>query len=169
MVHSAQTMHLFWVKISNVSKWTKMSFHLNIITSEYHWVHPKRLLSLWYVWHKLCTYLAQTLTPSPNWPKWDLTWPTSPRVSIGCVQNDFRAYGTFNANRAPNLRQKSHYLQTDQNVLSHEPHQHGVPSGASEMISDPMVCLTQTVHLSCSDTNTVIEWTEMSFHLSHIT
>jgi hypothetical protein len=90
MVHSAQTVHLFWVKISNVSKWTEMSFHLNIITSEYHWVRSKWLLSLWYIWRKLCTYLALTLTLtlSPNRPKWDFTWPTSPRVSIGCVQND---------------------------------------------------------------------------------
>jgi hypothetical protein len=32
-------------------------------------------------------------------------WPTSPRSSIGCTQNGFRAYGTLVPNRAPMLRQ----------------------------------------------------------------
>jgi hypothetical protein len=40
---------------------------------------------------KPCTYLARMLTPSSNGPKQDSTWPTSPRSSIECVQNDFRA------------------------------------------------------------------------------
>ena len=31
-------------------------------------MRPKRYLSLWYAWHKLCTYLALILTPSPNGP-----------------------------------------------------------------------------------------------------
>jgi hypothetical protein len=39
LLHSLQTMHLFWVKISNISKWTEMSCHLNLVTSEYHRVH----------------------------------------------------------------------------------------------------------------------------------
>jgi hypothetical protein len=67
------------------------------------------------------------------------------------------------------LRQDSHYLQTDQNELSIEPHQLGVLSDVSKMIFEPMVCLMQTVHLSCSDTNTVTEHTKTSFHLSDIT
>jgi hypothetical protein len=48
---------------------------------------------------KPCTYLAWTLTPSSNGPKQDLTRPTSPRGSIACVQNDFRAYGMFSTMR----------------------------------------------------------------------
>jgi hypothetical protein len=97
MVHSAQTVHLSCVKISTISKWTKTSFHLSLVTAEYQWVRPKRLLSLRYVWRKPCTYLALTLTPSRNGPKQDMTWPTPPRGSIGCVQIDFSAYGTFSA------------------------------------------------------------------------
>ena len=31
-------------------------------------MRPKRYLSLWYVWRKPCSYLALTLTPSPNGP-----------------------------------------------------------------------------------------------------
>jgi hypothetical protein len=72
-VHSAQTVYLSYVKICNISKRTETSFHLNLVTSEYHRVHPKLLLSLWYVCRKLCTSLALTLTESPNGPKRDLT------------------------------------------------------------------------------------------------
>ena len=39
----------------------------------------------------------------------------------------------------------------------------------SKTISEPMVCLAQTMHLSCTDTNTVSNWTEMRFHMTHVT
>jgi hypothetical protein len=71
------------------------SFHLSLVTTEYYRVCPKWVLSRWYVWCKLCSYLALTLTLSPNRKKWDSTWPTSPRSSTGCIQNNFWAYGTF--------------------------------------------------------------------------
>jgi hypothetical protein len=48
-------------------------------------------------WRKPCNYLAPILTLSLNGLKWDSTWPTSPRCSIGCVQNDFWACGMFSA------------------------------------------------------------------------
>jgi hypothetical protein len=102
-------------------------------------------------WHKPCTYLALTQTPTRNRLKRDLTWLTSPRSSIGCVQNNFWAYGTFGVNNAPILHQDLHYLQMDRNELPLEPHHLGVSLGASKMISEPMVCLAQTVHLSCSN------------------
>jgi hypothetical protein len=150
IVHLAQIVHLSCIKISTISKWTETTFHLSVVTSEYHRVRPRRLLSLWYIWCQPCTYLSLPLTPSPNRPKLDLTWPShlgvpsgvskiiseplvhlvrtvhlsrtnktpspngpkqdlpwpmSPTSSIGCVQNDFRAYGTFGTNRAPILRQ----------------------------------------------------------------
>jgi hypothetical protein len=57
MVHLAQTLHLSWVKINNISKQTEMSFHLSLVTEEYHWVHPKWFLTLWYIWRNPCTYL----------------------------------------------------------------------------------------------------------------
>ena len=65
-------------------------------------MHPKRYLSLWYVWRKPCTYLALTRTPSPNGP----------------------------------------------NEIPRDPRHLGVPSGASKTISELMVRLAQTVHLS---------------------
>jgi len=75
----------------------------------------------------------------------------------------------FSANRAPMLRQGKHYLQTDQNELPLEPRHLGVPSGASKMISEPMVRLAQTVRVSCTNTNTISKWTETRFHMTHVT
>ena len=132
-------------------------------------MRPKRLLSLWYVWLKPLTYLALTLTPSPNRPKQDSTRPTSPRSSIGCVQTYFHAYGTFDAKRATILYRRQHCLKTDQNEISNDPRHLGVPSGASKMISEPMVRLAQTSHLSCVKISTISKQTETSFHLSHVT
>jgi hypothetical protein len=58
-------------------------------------------LSLWYIRRKPSYYLALTLTLSPNRTERDSIWPTSPRSSIGCIQNDFPAYGRFGATHAP--------------------------------------------------------------------
>ena len=126
MVHSAQTVHLSCTDTNTVSKWTKKRFHITHGTLEFH-----------------RTYLAPTLAPSR--PKQDSTWPTSPRSTIGCVQNDFRSYGMFGANHAPILRQDWHHLQMDQNELSLEPHHLRVPLGASKMIFEPLVCNTPGV------------------------
>jgi hypothetical protein len=60
-------------------------------------------------------------------------------------------------------------LETDRSKLPLEPRHLGVPSSASKMISMPMVCSVQTVHLSCIDINTVSKWTKMKFHTTHPT
>ena len=93
----------------------------------------------------------------------------SRRSSIGRVQNDFRAYGTFGTNLTPILRQDYDYLKMGPNDLPLVPRQLGVPSGPSKMISEPMVCLAQTVHLSCTDANTVSKCTETRFDMTHVT
>jgi hypothetical protein len=154
MVCSVQTVQLSCVKVNTISKWTKTSFHLSLVNLEYHWVCPKQFMSPWYVQRKPCTYLALTIITSLNGPKWDSIWPTLPRISIMGVQNFFWAYGTFGANRAPILHQDYHYLQIDRNELPLEPRNLRVPSGASKIISKCMVHLAQTMHLSCTDTNT---------------
>jgi hypothetical protein len=146
-----------------------MRFHKAQVSKQFHRVCPKCFPSRWYVLRKPCTYLALTLTLSPNRPKWGSTWPSSLRGSIWCIQKDFRAYGMFGANRAPTLCQDYHNLETDRNEHLVEPRQIGVPSGASKIISKPMVCLAQTVHLSCIDTNIISKQTETRFHLTHIT
>jgi hypothetical protein len=121
-----------------------------------------------HVWHKPRIYLALTLTSSPNRLKRDLTWPITPRSSIGRIKNYFRAYGTFGVNNAPILRQEYHYVQTDQNELPLEPLHLWVPSGESKMILKHMVCLAQTMHLSCTNTNTISKRTEARFDLTHV-
>jgi hypothetical protein len=135
----------------------------------YHRVHPKWFLSLWFIWRKPCTYLATILALSPNGLKRDSLWPTSPRSSIECIKNNLWAYSTFGANHAPILRQDYHYLQIDRIELPLEPPNLGVPSGASKTICEPMVCLAQTVHLSCTNANTITKRTEMRFHMTHVT
>jgi hypothetical protein len=119
--------------------------------------------------HLARTNLAPTLTLYPNGPKRGSKWPTSPRSSIGCVQNHFWAYGTFSANRAPILRQVYHYLRMDWIELPLEPPHHAVSLGVPKTISEPMVRLAQTMHLSCTDTNTLSKWTETRFHMTHVT
>ena len=39
----------------------------------------------------------------------------------------------------------------------------------SKMISEPVVRLAQTVHLSCVKISTISKWTEMSYDLSLVT
>jgi hypothetical protein len=116
MVCSAQTVHLSCVKICNIFKWIEKSStwppHLGVPSgaSKMFPVPMVRLAQTVHLYYtdtntisKPCTYLTltQTLTPSPNVLRQDSTWPTSPRSSIGCVQNDFRACDTFGANREP--------------------------------------------------------------------
>jgi hypothetical protein len=83
MVHSSQTAHLSCVKISIIYKQTQTRFHLRLVTSDYGQVRPKRYLSLLYIWCKPCTYIAPTLTMSPNGPKRDSTRPTHLGVPSG--------------------------------------------------------------------------------------
>jgi hypothetical protein len=152
---SVQTVNLSYVKISTISKRTESSFHMSLITLEYHRVCPKRFLSQWYVWRKPCTYLASRLPLSPNRLRRASTWPSSTRSTIGCVQNDFWAYEMFGANHAPILHRHLHCLQTDRDEIPHDPRHLRVPSGASKMISEPVVRSVQTVHLSCVKISTI--------------
>jgi hypothetical protein len=121
-------------------------------------------MSLWCICRKPHTYLAPTKTFSPDGAQWDSTWSMSPRSSIGCLQNDFQPYGTFDTICATILRQDYNYLQTDWNELPLEPRHLGVPSSVSKMISKPMIRLAQTMHVSCTDTYTVSKQTETRFH-----
>jgi hypothetical protein len=132
-------------------------------------VHPKEHLSLWYTLCKSWTYLVSWLALSPNGLNQASTWASSPRRTIECPQNDFWAYVMFGANRAPNWHQHRHYPQTDWNNIPHDPRHHGVPSGASKIISEAMVRLAQIVHLSCVKISTISKRTEWSFHLSLVT
>jgi hypothetical protein len=105
VVRSAQTMHLYCVKISTIFEQSESSFHLSLVTLECHRVCPKWFLRLLYVQRKPCTYLVSRLALSPNELNQVTTWASSPRSTIRCVQNDFWACGTFGANHSTILRQ----------------------------------------------------------------
>jgi hypothetical protein len=132
-------------------------------------VCPKWLLSLWYIRRKACTYLASSLALSPIGLNQASTWASSPRSTIEWVQNDFCAYGMFDANRALILHRHQHCLEMDQNEIPHEPRDLRLPSGVSKTIHEAMVRSAQTVHLSCVKSSTNFERTESSFHLSLVT
>jgi hypothetical protein len=75
----------------------------------------------------------------------------------------------FGANRAPILHQHLHCLQTYRKRIPHDPCHLGDPSGASKIISEPVVCSAQTVPLSCVKISTISKRSESSFHLSLVT
>jgi hypothetical protein len=85
----AQTMHLSLTDTNTISKWTKTRYHMTHTTLEFHWVCLKQFLRLWYVWHKPWTYIESRLALSSNRLNRASTWASSPRSTIGCVQNDF--------------------------------------------------------------------------------
>ena len=70
MVRSAQTVHLSCTDMNTVSKRIEMKFHMTYITKEFHRVHPKQFLNLWYVslqtvhlsCVKICTISKQNAT-----------------------------------------------------------------------------------------------------------
>jgi hypothetical protein len=99
---------------------------------------PKWFSSLWYVHPIRRSYLAPRLTLSLNRPKGASTWPTSPTSSIGCNQNDFRAYSCS--------VQTVHQSCVEINTISKQikmrfhltdPPHHGGPLGAAKKIPCP--------------------------------
>jgi hypothetical protein len=74
------------------------------------------------------------------------------------------------------LAQTVHYLAptvtlspNDLNKIPHDPSHLGDPTGASKMISEPMVHSEQSVHLSCVKISTISKQIASSFHLSLVT
>jgi hypothetical protein len=168
-LHLAQAIHLSCTDTNTILERTETRFDMTHVTKELHRVCPKRFMSLRYVLYKLCTYLASGLALSLNRPKRASTWASLPRSSIRFIQNKSRAYGMFGINRAPILERHQHRLQTDRNEIRHDPHHLRVPSSASKMVSEPMVCSVQIMHLSYTDTNMISKQNEMRFHTTHVT
>ena len=165
MVRYMQFVHLSCIKISTISKQTKLSFHLSTFTQEYHRVHPKWFLSLRCIRRKSCTYLAPKLTMSPNRLKRDFIWQSS-RSSIGRVQMDFLAYGTFLTNRAPILHQDQHYLQTDRTKLPLEPSPRSNIVCFQQFLS--LWCIMRKLCTNLAPKLTVSKQTEVRFNMTHI-
>jgi hypothetical protein len=113
-------------------------------------VHSKLFLSLWYIWRKLCTYLASRLVLSPVEPHHQgVTSGSSKMISKPLVR--FAQTVLLS------------YIQKDRNGIPHDPPHVGVPSGVSKTISEPMVCLAHTRHISCVKISTISKRNEMSF------
>jgi hypothetical protein len=159
---------MFGVNRAPILHWHKHCHQMTNVTKKIRRVRPKWFMSLRYVWRKLCTYLASRLGLCLNRPKRASTGATSHRSTFGCIQNDFYAYGTFGANHAPILHWHCHCLQIDWNEIPHDQCHIGDPSGASKMISDPMLHSAQIVHLSCVNISTISKQTKTSIHLSFI-
>jgi hypothetical protein len=169
MVHLTQAIHVSCTDTNTISKQAKRWFHMTHTIEEIHWVCTKQFLSLWYIRIKPRTYLASRLALHPNGLKRASTWGWSPSSTIGSVQNNSWAYGTFSATRAPILHRLKHRLQMDRNKILDDPHHLGVPSSASKMISEPMAHSVQTVHLFVVKISTTSKRTETSFHLGLVT
>ena len=162
-------MHLSCTDTNTVSKRKEVRFHMTHVTYVFHRVHPKQLLSLWYVRRKPCSYLASRLALSPTGRN---ELPPEPRhlvVPLGVSKMICKPM--------VHLAQTMHLSCTDTNTMSkqkrseipHDPRHLGVPPGASKTISKLMVRLAQTVHLSCTDTNTVSVRKQVRFQMTHVT
>jgi hypothetical protein len=102
-------------------------------------VRPELFPSLWYVRHKQCTYLALTLTLSPNELNEIPHEPHDLGVSSGACKTIFEPIVCSAQTVHLSCVKIKHYLQMDRNDFPLEPRHLGVPSGASKMISEPMV------------------------------
>jgi hypothetical protein len=167
LVRLGQAVHLSCTDSNTVSKEKEVRFHKTHVTYEFHWVRPKWFLSLWYIRRKPCTYLPSRLALSSKGPKRDCTWASSPSGTIMCVQNDFWAYGTSRANHALISHQQERF-HTERREIPHDPRHVGVPSGASKMIFELMLCLTQTVHLLCVKISTISKQTQLLLVPHHL-
>jgi hypothetical protein len=67
------------------------------------------------------------------------------------------------------MHQNQHYLQKDRKEILYDPRHLGVPSGVSNIISEAMLHLVQTVDLSCTETNNISKSTQTRFYMTHVT
>jgi hypothetical protein len=130
-------------------------------------VCPKGFLCLWYVRCKPCTYLC---TNTNSVFKRTKTRFHTTHVTYEFHQVHSKLFmslwyvqckpGTYLASR----------LALSPNSLNRapiDPRHLGVQSDVSKMSYEPMVHLTQTEHLSCTDANTISKHIETRFHMTH--
>jgi hypothetical protein len=120
-------------------------------------------------------HLTQTVhlssTDTNTISKWTETRFVVPHVTLGFHWISKMIFEQWYVQCKPYnyLASRLAYRQTDQNELPPKPRHLGVPSGASKMISEPMVGLVQTVHLSYIKISTISKRIKMSIHLSLVT
>jgi hypothetical protein len=162
-------MHQSCIKGSIISKWTKPSFHLSLSPRSPIECVPKRFLCQWYVQCKPCTYLCTDTSIVSKWTKmrFHMTHVTyefhrvSPKlfIRIWFIRWNPCTYLVLGLALSPN----------GLNRAPPDPRLPGVPSGASKTIYEPMLRLTQTEHLSCTDANTISKQIKTRLHMTHVT
>jgi hypothetical protein len=116
---------------------------------------PKRFLCQWYVRCKPCTYLCTDTSTVSKW--------TKTRFHMTHVTYEFHRVRPklyiriwlIPCNQCTYLVSRLALSPNGPNRAPPDPRHLEVPSGASKMIYEPMVRLTQTEHLSCTNANTV--------------
>jgi hypothetical protein len=105
----AQTVHLSLTDTNTISKWTKMRFHIDPchlgVPPGVSNMISEPLVRSAQTAHLFCVKIS-TISNELNQAS---TWASSPRSTIGCVQNNFWAYGMFSTNRAPILNRHQHF------------------------------------------------------------
>jgi len=153
-----QTVQLSCIKISIISEQTKSSLHLSIFNYEYHLMRLKWFLSLWCIRRKPCTNLLPKHTLSLNEtearfhmthiikdlylvrPNWFLT--------ISYVACKPCIYLASRLALSPNRPNRAFtWAPWPRSEIPYNTCHLGVPSGASKLISEHMVCSMQIVHL----------------------
>jgi hypothetical protein len=157
MVRLSQSMHLSCTDTNTVSKSKEERFPITHVTKVFHRVRLKRFMSLWYVQRKLCTNLGSRLALSPNRPSFHLSLVTLVyhRVPSKWFLSRWYVWRKLCTYLAPTPT-----LNPNRKKIPHEPRHLGVPSCVSKMISELMVCSTQTVHLSYIKVSTIFDTTE---------
>jgi hypothetical protein len=132
-------------------------------------VCPKQFLCQWYVRCKPCTYLCTDTCTVSKW--------TKTRFHMTNVTYEFHRVRPklfiriwfIPCNPYTYLLSRLALSPNGPNRAPPDPRHLEVPSGASKIIYEPMVRLTQTEHLSCTNANTVSKQIETRFHMTHVT
>jgi hypothetical protein len=113
---------------------------------------------------KPCTYVVSRLALSPNGPKQASTWASSPRKTVGCLQNDFYIWRKPCTYLALTLTPSRNELKRDLTWPTS-------PRSSIGCVQNDFQAYGtfETVLLSCSDTNTVSKRTKTRFHMSRVT
>jgi hypothetical protein len=132
-------------------------------------VRPKQFQCLRYVWCNLCSYLS---TDTNTVSKWTKTRFHTTHVTYEFHQvrpKLFMSLRYIKCKPCTYLVSRLALSPNGPNRAPPDPRHLGVPLGVSKMIYAPMVRLTQTEHLSCTDANTISKQIETRFHMTHLT
>jgi hypothetical protein len=157
-------MHQSCVKICTIFKWTETSFHLSLVTLEYHWVRPK--------WFEPMVCLAQTAHLSCSDTN-TVSKRTGTRFHMSHVTYEFHRVRSKRYPSLWNIRRKPYSYLASRLVL-YENRSKWVSTWAmsprrTSSVSKWFLGLAKTVHLSYTNPNTVSKWTKMRIDTTHIT